>query len=71
MCCRKAKMRLTLKFIMKEYKGLKARPLSMLEDSEDLAVKTVQPAIKVDMKWKDVDVVDQPKECLNDWANSN
>ncbi|KAK3724674.1 hypothetical protein RRG08_041156 [Elysia crispata] len=46
MYCRKAKLRLPLKFILEEYKCDKARLLSMLEDSEDPVVKTVQLTIK-------------------------
>ena len=46
MYCRKAKLRLQLKSILEEYKCGKARLLSMLEDSEDPAVKTVQPTMK-------------------------
>ena len=38
--------------------------LSMLEDSEDPVVKTVQPTIKLGRKWKDVEAVDEAKECL-------
>ena len=36
----------------------------MLEDSEDPVVKTVQPTIKTDRKWKVVKAVDEAKECL-------
>ena len=36
----------------------------MLEDSEDPVVKTVQPTIKTGRKWKDVETVDEAKECL-------
>ncbi|KAK3758461.1 hypothetical protein RRG08_058731 [Elysia crispata] len=36
----------------------------MLEDSEDLIVKTVQPTIKTGRKWKVVEAVDETKECL-------
>ncbi|KAK3709056.1 hypothetical protein RRG08_055216 [Elysia crispata] len=61
MYCRKAKLRLPLKSILEEYKCGKARLLSMLEDSEDPIVKTVQPT---DRKWKVVEAVSQAKECL-------
>ena len=59
MYCRKAKLRLPLKSILEEYKCGKARLLSMLEDSEDPIVKTVQPAIKTGRKWKVVEAVDE------------
>ncbi|KAK3797119.1 hypothetical protein RRG08_060463 [Elysia crispata] len=62
--CRKAKLRLPLKSILEEYKCGKARLLSMLEDSEDPVVKTVQPTIKTGRKWKVVEAVDEAKECL-------
>ena len=64
MYCRKAKLRLPLKYILEEYKCGKARLLSMLEDSEDPIVKTVQPTIKAGRKWKVVEAVDEAKECL-------
>ncbi|RUS80368.1 hypothetical protein EGW08_011865 [Elysia chlorotica] len=47
-----------------EYKCGKARLFSMLEDSDDPVVKTVQPSIKTGRKWKAVTAVDQAKECL-------
>ncbi|KAK3757387.1 hypothetical protein RRG08_050089 [Elysia crispata] len=64
MYCRKAKLRLPLKSILEEYKCGKARLLSMLEDSEDPAAKTVQPTIKTGRKWKVAGAVDEDKECL-------
>ena len=64
MYCRKAKLRLPLKSILEEYKCGKARLLSMLEDSKDPIVKTVQPTIKTGRKWKVVEAVDEAKECL-------
>ena len=36
----------------------------MLEDSEDPAVKTVQPTIKTGRKWKVVEALDQTNKCL-------
>ena len=65
MYCRKAKLRLPLKSILEEYKCGKARLLSMLEDSEDPVVKTVQPTIKTGRKWKVVKAIDEAKEFLN------
>ena len=64
MYCNKAKLRLSLKSILEEYKCGKARLLSMLEDSEDTVVKTVQLTIKQGRKWKVVEAVDKAKECL-------
>ena len=59
-----AKLKLPLKSILEEYKCGKARLLSMLEDSEDPVVKTVQPNIKTGRKWKVVEGLDETKECL-------
>ncbi|KAK3726923.1 hypothetical protein RRG08_063154 [Elysia crispata] len=59
MYCRKAKLRLPLKSILEEYKCGKARLLSMLEDSKDPIVKTVQPTIKTGRKWKVVEAEDE------------
>ncbi|RUS73564.1 hypothetical protein EGW08_018655 [Elysia chlorotica] len=64
MYCRTAKLKLPLKSILEEYKCGKARLFSMLEDSDDPVVKTVQPSIKTGRKWKAVTAVDQAKECL-------
>ena len=50
MYCGKTKLRFLLKSIVEEYKCGKARLLSMLEDSEDPIVKTVQPTIKTGRK---------------------
>ena len=36
----------------------------MLKHSEDPVVKSVQPSIKTDTKWKVVEAVDEAKECL-------
>ena len=64
MYCRKAKMKRPLKSIVEEYKCGKARLLSMLKDSEDPVVKTVQPTIKTGRKWKVVEATDDAKECV-------
>ena len=64
MYCRKAKLKLPLRYIVEEYKCGKARLLSMLEDSEDQVVKTVQPTIKTGRKRKVGEATDQGKECL-------
>ncbi|KAK3744150.1 hypothetical protein RRG08_064177 [Elysia crispata] len=62
--CRKAMLRLPLKSILEEYKCGKARLFSMLEDSEDKVVKTVQPTRKTGRKSKVVEAVDEAKGCL-------
>ena len=64
MYCRKAKLKLPLKSIVEGYKCGQARLLSMLEDSADPVVKTVQPNIKTGRKWKVVGATDQAKESL-------
>ncbi|KAK3723334.1 hypothetical protein RRG08_059124 [Elysia crispata] len=64
MYCRKAKLKLPLKSILEEYKCGKTRLFSVLEDSEDPVVKTVQPTIKTGRKWKVVETVDEAKVCL-------
>ena len=62
--CRQAKLKLPLKSILEEYKAGKARLLSMLEDSEDLVVRSVQPELKTDRKWKVKEAVESAKESL-------
>ncbi|KAK3703028.1 hypothetical protein RRG08_018419 [Elysia crispata] len=52
MYCRKAKLRLPLKSMLEEYKCGKARLLSMVQDSEDPVVKTVQPTLKTGFTQK-------------------
>ncbi|KAK3762140.1 hypothetical protein RRG08_024949 [Elysia crispata] len=64
MYCSKANLRPPLTSILEEYKCGKARLLSMLEDSEDPVVNTVQPTMKTGRKWKVVEAVDEAKECL-------
>ncbi|GFN87641.1 reverse transcriptase [Plakobranchus ocellatus] len=64
MYCRKAKLKLPLKSILEEYKCGKARFLTMLEKSDDPVVKTVQPSLKSQRKWKVTEAVDEAKECL-------
>ncbi|KAK3785133.1 hypothetical protein RRG08_021933 [Elysia crispata] len=64
MYCRKAKLRLTLKSILEEYKCGKGRLLAMLEDFEDPVVKTVHPTIKTGRKLKVVEALDEAKESL-------
>ncbi|GFN99519.1 reverse transcriptase [Plakobranchus ocellatus] len=46
MYCRKAKLNIPMKSILEEYKLGKARLLTMLEESDDPVVKTVQPSLK-------------------------
>ncbi|GFN82187.1 reverse transcriptase [Plakobranchus ocellatus] len=50
MYCRKAKLKLPMKSILEEYKCGKARLLTMLEESDDPVVKTVQPSLKTGRK---------------------
>ncbi|GFN83458.1 reverse transcriptase [Plakobranchus ocellatus] len=60
----KAKLKLSMKSILEEYKCGKARLLTMLEESDDPTVKTVQPSLKTGRKWKITEAVDESKECL-------
>ncbi|GFO36626.1 reverse transcriptase [Plakobranchus ocellatus] len=64
MYCRKAKLKLPMKSILEEYKCGKARLLTMLEESDDPVVKTVQPSLKTGRKWKVTEAVDEAKKCL-------
>ncbi|GFO47393.1 reverse transcriptase [Plakobranchus ocellatus] len=64
MYCRKPKLKLPMKSILEEYKCGKARLLTMLEESDDPVVKTVQPCLKTGRKWKVTEAVDEAKECL-------
>ncbi|GFO40902.1 polyprotein [Plakobranchus ocellatus] len=59
MYCRKAKLQLPMKSILEEYKCGKARLLTMLEESDDPVVKTVQPSLKTGRKWKVTEAVDE------------
>ncbi|GFO34063.1 reverse transcriptase [Plakobranchus ocellatus] len=58
MYCRKAKLKLPMKSILEEYRCGKARLLTILEESDDPMVKTVQPSLKTGRKWKDTEAVD-------------
>ncbi|GFO37032.1 polyprotein [Plakobranchus ocellatus] len=74
MYCRKAKLKLPNKSILEEYKSGKARLLTMLEESDDPVVKTIQPSLKTGRKWKVTGAVDEAKECLKmkvNRSNSN
>ncbi|GFO24573.1 reverse transcriptase [Plakobranchus ocellatus] len=64
MYCLKAKLKLPMKSILEEYKCSKARLLTMLEESDDPVVKTVQPSLRIGRKWKVIEAVDEVKECL-------
>ncbi|GFO17343.1 reverse transcriptase [Plakobranchus ocellatus] len=64
MYCRKAKLKLTMKSIVEEYKCGKAILLTMLEESDNPEVKTAQPSLKTGRKWKVIEAVDEAKECL-------
>ncbi|GFO28737.1 polyprotein [Plakobranchus ocellatus] len=48
--CRKAKLKLPMKSTLEEYKCGKARLLTMLEESDDPVVSTVQPSLKIGRK---------------------
>ncbi|GFS06016.1 reverse transcriptase [Elysia marginata] len=64
MYCRKAKLKLLMKSILEEYKCGKVRLVTMLEESDDPVVKTVQPSIKTGRKWKVAEAIDEAKKCL-------
>ncbi|GFN81504.1 polyprotein [Plakobranchus ocellatus] len=64
MNCRKAKLRLPLQSIVEEYKCGKVRLMTMLEDSEDPAVRSIQPQLRSGRKWKVDKAVNQAKESL-------
>ncbi|GFR94323.1 polyprotein [Elysia marginata] len=59
-----SKLKLPMKSILEEYKCGKVRLVTMLEDSDDPAVKTVQPPLKTGRKWKVTEDIDEAKECL-------
>ncbi|GFN89603.1 reverse transcriptase [Plakobranchus ocellatus] len=64
MYCRKAKLRFPLKSIVKEHKCGQSGPKTMLEDSEDPAVRSIQPKLGTGRKWKVDGSVKQEKEGL-------
>ncbi|GFO12335.1 reverse transcriptase [Plakobranchus ocellatus] len=64
MYSRKAKLKLPMKSILEEYKCGKVTLPTMLEESDDPVVKTVQPSLKTGRKWKVTEAVDEAKECL-------
>ncbi|GFR70072.1 hypothetical protein ElyMa_003775300 [Elysia marginata] len=43
----------------------------MLKDSDDPMVKTVQPSVKNDRKWKVAEAIDEAKECLKMKEDTN
>ncbi|GFS07264.1 reverse transcriptase [Elysia marginata] len=43
---------------------LTIRLVTMLEDSDDPVVKTVQRSIKTGRKWKVAEAIDEAKECM-------
>ena len=57
-------MKLPLKSIVEEYKCGKVGLLSILKDSDDPVVKTLQRTIRTSRKWKVVKAPDQAKECI-------
>ncbi|GFO36650.1 reverse transcriptase [Plakobranchus ocellatus] len=64
MYCRKAMLRLPQKSIVEEFKCGKARQMTILQDSEDPAVKSFQPKPSTDCKYKIDETVNQAKEGL-------
>ncbi|GFR67390.1 thyroid adenoma-associated-like protein [Elysia marginata] len=64
MYCSKTKLRPPMRSILEECKCGKARLVTMLEDSDDPVVKTVQPFIKTIRKWKVAEAIDEAKEGL-------
>ena len=63
--CRQAMLKLPLKSIVEEYKVGKARLLSMLEESEDNIVRSVQPKLRTGKKWKVQEAVNNAKRNLS------
>ncbi|GFO26851.1 polyprotein [Plakobranchus ocellatus] len=53
-----------LKSIIEEYRCGKARLMTMLEDLEDPAVRSIQPQLRTGRKWKVDKTVNQAKEGL-------
>ncbi|GFO11360.1 polyprotein [Plakobranchus ocellatus] len=64
MYCRKAKLRLPLKSIVQDYKSGKARLVTMLEDAEDLTVRSIQRQLRTGRKWNVNKAVNWAKEGL-------
>ncbi|GFO25117.1 reverse transcriptase [Plakobranchus ocellatus] len=64
MYCRKAKLRLPLISIVEEYKCRKARLMTMLEDSDETAVRLFQSHLTINRKWKVCKAVEQEKKAL-------
>ncbi|GFO04134.1 reverse transcriptase [Plakobranchus ocellatus] len=64
MYCHKAKLRLALKSIVEEYKCGKTRLMTMLEDSEDPAVRSILLQLRTGRKWKVDKAINQAKEGL-------
>ena len=62
--CRQAKLKLPLKSLLEEYKAGKIRLQSMLEDSGDKVVETINPQLKTGRKWKVQEAMDSAKDSL-------
>ncbi|GFO41911.1 reverse transcriptase [Plakobranchus ocellatus] len=62
--CSKAKLRLSLKSIVVEYKCGKCTLKTMLKDLEDPAVRFIQPQLRIGRTWKVDGAVNQTKEGL-------
>ncbi|GFO11196.1 reverse transcriptase [Plakobranchus ocellatus] len=66
MSCRKAKQRQPLKSIVEEYKCGKARLMTMLEDSEDPAVRSILPQLRTGKEWKVDEASQTPSHDVTD-----
>ncbi|GFO13593.1 reverse transcriptase [Plakobranchus ocellatus] len=64
MYCRKAKLKLFLNSILEEYKCGNTRLMTMLEDSDDTVVRSIQPQLRTGRKWKVAEGVNQIKQGL-------
>ncbi|GFO24452.1 reverse transcriptase [Plakobranchus ocellatus] len=64
MYCLKAKLKLSLKPMVEKYKYGKARLMTMLEDSEDPAMRSIHSQLRTGRKWKIDKADNQAKEGL-------
>ena len=61
---KRTKLALPLKSLVEEYKAGKARLLTMLQDSKDEHVRSVEPTLKTGRKWKVAECVEAAKQSL-------
>ena len=61
---RQAKLKLSLKSIMEEFKSGKIRPQMMLDDSKEEGIKSLIPTLKTGKKWKVGDTIRSAKDNL-------